>query len=474
MHFIEGTFPIFTECRIEGNYERKLRITLTIDFMNAPIELGDYTFTFQLISPDKSELILSKETNFIITDDYNFETDWILVKNNNSWINISELSVPIISPGEELFIIGYLKDTSGKTPPKSVFPHSYSGNIRLGGYELNESSFFYNKSKHEELPINSNDSMLITKIKIPLISFRGDILFQQRVKVGYKWDNGTINETFDIKCSEVKIKCDYIVRAEIPADLPKSIMCSDELNIVIPIYAVKMFNESEKTSGNINIQNVQIKSFLMENETVIEEKELSWVYNDVSNELVINENSFGAPLFKPAYPTGLYKINASWGNNEKIRNNQSENTTIEFSLQMKESFDILPFYYGRISDRLEKIEINDIGENVSFNVKLLHKTTGKEVYGRNFWLGIDDSNKWTLEKQNYGYGWKFNQPLDLTNKNITLFTWVECSNGSIVKLDRTVEVYFIEKTNSTNVKSTQSFGLILSLLGITLLIRKKR
>ncbi|MHA2075825.1 MAG: hypothetical protein ACW97X_14485, partial [Candidatus Hodarchaeales archaeon] len=57
------------------------------------------------------------------------------------------------------------------------------------------------------------------------------------------------------------------------------------------------------------------------------------------------------------------------------------------------------------------------------------------------------------------------KPLDLTNKNFTLFTWVECSNGSIVKLERKIEVFEQEETDSANGKRTTSIGKIISLIG---------
>jgi len=472
VHFYNNTHPFTSEISTTWDSNNYLSLSLVIDFNDKPFKLGKYTCIYELVNSTYSLVYTEKDT-FYLTDIFEFETMKLLVYTpmyNLSWSSLSSLTGNEISPGDKVALVGHLK----KVTNQEILAHdndlidAYSITIKMGGHEVSQNVTFYNESSHRELGIEGDNDQIITVIDIPVLSFVGNVEIFYELWVPIGWLNNSIPFDFlQIPSIHLEIPCNYHLSVEKNVQNPSIVWMGQYLNFNMRIYPTLAYNKSIRLNKDFPIPNVVAKCYFLKNSTY--EREVRFQTRITNNLIEVGHPGFGT---ETGMDLGSYKINIS-GNNKIIYLEDNVNQSLELFFNLIEDYKVV-LYSNVIGIQTDQIQIFNKYENVRFGVDLQYKESNIVVsHKRRFWIGLNENNRWKIEKSNITNRYVFDQSLHITENITELSVWVEFQNNSILKLDISILI-ILEKISATSSKSTSYPELIILLSILIISINKKQ
>jgi hypothetical protein len=460
IHFYNVSYPFTSEVYCSWDSENYLNISFEIDLNNVMFVLGKYSFMYEVLD-NNDEVVFFRKESFYISDNFEFLPAKTLVFTpmyTSKWSNLSTLNPSEVSPSDRLVLVGHLvRDYDTQIHSFNENISNYLVSIRIGSQVYHQNMTYYNGSNsiHNDVGLTDDPHQIITIIDIPSTPFLGNIEVKYSLEIGIEWTNSTPIEFLTASCPPIEIPCSYYVVSDpIRISNPDIVWFGEFLNFDIPIYPTRIYNGTSRIEPAFTLSDIIVKMFWIKGESDSEEKELQTRVE--RNNINVGHPGFGLyPLLEP----GKYRINITWGDDREIYDMNSLTEAIYFDFLLKEDYKLrLLDNYGH---RIDQIFISDIHENLKFRVLLVFKNSEDQraSFFRKFWIGINENNRWLIKKSDDSNQYWFNQSLEIKSNITELWTWVEYSNLSIIKLPDPILIILRDETSSASASSSDSVNL---------------
>ncbi|MHA1214653.1 MAG: hypothetical protein ACTSPG_05115 [Candidatus Hodarchaeales archaeon] len=138
---------------------------------------------------------------------------------------------------------------------------------------------------------------------------------------------------------------------------------------------------------------------------------------------------------------------------ELYLNDKKVYSSLEYRL--KEDYGIELWEYETIP--AENITIEDKEEPLYFAVTLVYRNSrqpAERVEGLKYWIGRNESSRKEVKDKTSDKRW-IRLEVQFEGNRTELYVWVEFTNGTIIKINERIEVYWKSKTTSVNNKTSK-------------------
>jgi len=299
-----------------------------------------------------------------------------------------------------------------------------------------------------QLGLDAGNNTVVEVIKIPAMDFIGNITVERSVKIGIDQAlNSSWTETYELITNKTQIECDYEVKVkELGGNIIGSVWMGEIVEQKFEVITLKIYNINEATEEPFTVRSVAVKNYRINGSKTPIESMLKIRKNE--NILTVYSNCLGE-----YEKEGKVRLHVQGNYSHEIYlNDKKVYSSMEYRL--KEDYGIELWKYETVP--AENITIKDKQRPLYFAVTLVYRNSrqpAEKVEGLKYWIGRNESYRKEVKDKTSDKRW-IRLEVQFEGNRTELYVWVEFTNGSIIKIQEEIEVYYYENEKKSVIKET--------------------